>query len=107
MKFEKFAVWFTCIVFGFLILNGLFGGRGRESQPEPFSPRKMSQVPRQWPAPAWAMAQEKGVRPDLQDAVPMDRPVRQVQIRLPSWDEGWKPYAVWRAEQSCTPDRPQ
>ncbi len=57
MKFEKFAVWFTCIFFGFLILNGLFGGRGG-SQPEPFNPHKMSQVPRVWPAPAWAVSRE-------------------------------------------------
>lgn len=74
-KFDKACRWFTCIVVGFLILNGLFGGGGK-SQPEAFNPNKMSQVPRQWPAPAWASLQEDG-RPSR-----AFNPLRNLELKL-------------------------
>lgn len=79
------------ITIGYFFLAGLFG---RVPAEESFNPNKMSQVPKVWPTPAWAAPQGQPAR------------VRHVEIRLPSWDEGWEPYDVWLARQPCVPNRP-
>ena len=65
---------------------------------ERFDPNKMSQVAVPPQQPLWERRQQ-GM---LIQAVPM----RHTIIRLPSWDEDFIPYAVWRAGQPCQPNRP-
>lgn len=52
--------WLVVCFVGFWSCVGFFG-IGREVRPEQFNPHKMSQVPKVWPAPAWAASQKADV----------------------------------------------
>jgi hypothetical protein len=101
--------------FGFWFLVGFFG-IGRGSNVEPFNPNKMSQVPKVWPRPAWAQAQEvKGLQnferklQDGLDSIPKDLENRE--WRYEPWHGSiptrpapapFKFYSQWAAE-NCPP----
>ena len=70
-NFWKLLVGFVVL---FLLVSSLFHGGG-DARPEPFNPNKMSQTPREWPAPAWARNQ--GGRPER-----AFNPLRNLELRL-------------------------
>lgn len=89
------------IFVGYFFLVGLFGG---PSTKESFNPNKMSQVTTPPQKPLWEKPQAV-----YQQAGPVQfhGQGQQVPLRLPSWDEGFVPYAVWHAQQNpCVPNRP-
>lgn len=108
--FKTVCMWIVIVFVGIYFLKGFFWCGGCAT--EPFNPQKMSQVPVVPQTPIWVVPQktapiviyESGEAPSAQPAA---RPRLNFPVRIPSWDEGWEPYAAWRARQPCEPDRPQ
>lgn len=89
-----FVLYYFCV--------GLFGASpARES----FDRHKVSQVTVPPQKPAWEKPQL-----EYRQMGPVEfhgNPQQQAPFRLPSWDEGFVPYAVWLSGQNpCRPNRP-
>ncbi len=100
--------WLMVCFFGFWFCVGFFGNGRDHNHNEPFNPRKMSQVPKVWPAPAWRV-QQPSLLLFQQQPASSAQPVRQrvnVPFTFPSWSDGFEFHDEWRAKQPC-PNRPQ
>lgn len=90
---------------GYYFCVGLCGGGSGSGLPDP---HKVSQVSVPPQKPAWEKSQPQYWQTGpVECCGPPSQRQQATPFRLPSWDEGFVPYAVWRSRQNpCVPNRP-